>query len=121
MSQPIRAVRVGPASSSIAPVRVGPEAPSDDAGAVVGVNRPTLLDELGDVSAPASSPAGVDLVLRRDTDGVYRLQPAAASSGGPAWGDPIRVGDYAPTDEAPVGAVHFDTSTHRIYRNGSPT
>lgn len=67
MTPPVRAVRVG-GPTSFTPVRVGPTAaPGGDAGVVLGVNRPTLLEELGNVDPVATAPDGAVLTKRGGT------------------------------------------------------
>lgn len=63
------------------------------------------------------APEDVPLVLVKGTDGILRPQPANYAP--PRWdaADDVRLRAGAPTDQAPVGAVHVDLNNGQIYRN----
>ena len=81
---------------------------------LVGPSAGAQIAEVG--SAPTDTP----LVLIKGDDGVLRPRPLPEADQHTHWADAdeIRVSTAPPTDAAPLGAVHLDASSGRLYRNG---
>lgn len=72
------------------------------------------LDQLTDVDGATDADTGT--VLVKGSDGIWR--PSAPPPSPPLWGDSARWRRGAPqaTEAAPVGAVHVDLATGRLWR-----
>lgn len=68
-----------------------------------------------------AAPADTPLVLVKGDDGLLRPRTAdyapANHTHPEPWGTRVRVATTDPTDQAPVGAVHLNALTGRIFRN----
>lgn len=99
------AVRLGDVVAG-APIRTGwsaPHGPPPEGGS---------LDQLTDVSGAGDGDPGS--VLVKGSDGVWRSQSPPPAP--PAWGEPTRYRRGEPNDSGPVGAVHVDLVTGRLWR-----
>lgn len=106
MSQPIQVVRVG-AASTFTPVHVG-QAPPSPADVVVGVNRPTVLEELGDVEGASAAAEGAVLTK---VSGTWRGLPPEVQDWWTGDGPPPPV-----ITGASPGDFYFDRIGKGLYR-----
>jgi hypothetical protein len=99
----------------------GGVAPLDITGHVPADNLPSVsstihLAELADVNATAVL-SGTPMILRRDTNGIYRLESLASATPIP-WSDQVRYATHDPDDlTAPNDVVWVNCTNGSVYRS----